>query len=324
MKAVLCRQYGPPEVLQLGQIEKPKLKKKGVLIRVKAAEVTKADCELRAYNFPVKWFAVPLRLVFGLFRPRNPVLGGYFSGEVVEAGESVQTFKSGDKVYGSSGFRMGAYAEYLAVPDSASIDLMPKNVSFEEAAAIPLGSFNALHFLKLAEVKKGDRVLINGAGGSIGLFAIQIAQAMGAEVTAVDAKHKRALIESLDVSQFVDYQECSIFDSNEKWDVMFDMIPATELNDCVELLSEGGRYISANPTFKKLTSANRVSKQSGKKVIVQFAGETKEELREISQLIEEGKLRVPIDEVLPMEEVIDAHNRVESETRCGCIVLSIQ
>lgn len=323
MKAVLCKRYGPADVLELGHIDKPKLKKKNVLVRVKAAEVTKADCELRAYKFPVKWFSIPLRLAFGLFKPRNPVLGGYFSGEIVEVGEDVQEFKVGDKIYGSSGFRMGAYAEYLSLPESASIVRMPNYLSFEEAAATPLGALNALHFLTLAGVKEGDRVLINGAGGSIGLFATQIAMAMGAKVTAVDAEHKQDLIESLGVSRFIDYKSDKVLELGEKWNVMFDMIVSTDLEACVAVLEEGGRYITANPTFKKMTSAGGVFKRTGKKVIVQFAGETKAELDQISKMFESGQLSVPLDTVFPMEEVIEAHQRVESEARCGGVVLKI-
>jgi 2-desacetyl-2-hydroxyethyl bacteriochlorophyllide A dehydrogenase len=323
MRAVLCKRYGSAEVLELATVERPKLKKNRVMIRVRAAEVTKADCELRSFNFAVKWFSVPLRLAFGLFRPRNPILGGYFAGEIVEVGEGVSRFSIGDKVYGSSGFRMGAYGEYLTLPESASIVRMPSNISFEEAAATPLGALNALHFLSLAEVQEGESILINGAGGSIGLFAIQIAKTMGAKVTAVDAGHKRELIESQGVEHFINYQSEDIWASDQSWDVMFDMVPNSLLDKCIRKLSKGGRYITANPTFKKMISAGKVFKKTGKKVIVQFAGETTAELEQVSTLLEQGKIKTPIDHVYPLQEVIEAHQRVESEARCGCVVLQV-
>ena len=194
MKAVVYTKYGSPDVLQLKDVEKPSPKNDEVLIKVCAAEVTKADCELRSFKFAVKWFWLPLRLAMGLITPRRPILGGYFSGEVESVGKDVSRLKKGNQVFGSTQLRMGAYGEYVCLPESYTIVQKPPNISFEEAAAVPLGGLNALHFMRKANIRNGEKVLINGAGGSIGTFAVQIAKSMGAEVTAVDSTIKEEML----------------------------------------------------------------------------------------------------------------------------------
>jgi len=191
MKAIVYKNYGSPDVLQVSEVPKPSPQKNEILIKVHAAEATKSDCELRSFNFPVKWFWLPLRIAFGIRRPRNPILGGYFAGEVVELGSEVTEYQMGQQVFGSAQRRMGTYGQFLCLPASYTIVTKPKNMSYEEAAAVPLGGLNALHFMRKAKIQKGDKVLIHGAGGSIGSFAIQIAKASGAEVTAVDHGRKK-------------------------------------------------------------------------------------------------------------------------------------
>lgn len=179
MKAIVYHEYGAPEVLQLGEIENPVPKDKELLIRVHAAEVTKADCEMRGFDFPVKWFWLPLRLVFGVFKPRKKVLGGYFSGSVAGVGKHVTRFALGDQVFGSTQLRLGAYGEYLCVPETYTLAKKPANVSHEQAAAVPLGALNALHFMRKANVQKGDKVLINGAGGGGQHWCLRCADSQG-------------------------------------------------------------------------------------------------------------------------------------------------
>ena len=190
MKAIVYTKYGPPEVLEIKEIEKPVPVDDEILIRIHAVEATKADCELRSFNFAVKWFWLPLRVAMGISKPKKQVLGGYFAGEVVTVGKDVSKFKKGDHVFGTTRLLFGAYGEYVCLPGNYTIVPKPHNMSFEEAAALPLGGLNALHFMKKANIRKGEKILINGAGGSIGTFAVQIAKAMGAEVTAVDSTIK--------------------------------------------------------------------------------------------------------------------------------------
>lgn len=170
MKAIVYNKYGSPDVLQVKEIEKPKPKDNEVLIKVHSTEVTKADCEMRSFNFAVKWFWLPLRLFWGVFKPKKNVLGGYFSGEIEDVGKNVTKLLVGDKVFGSTQMRLGAYGEYLCLPENYTIVRNPSNINYEEAAAVPLGGLNALHFMRKANIKEGETVLINGAGGSIGIF----------------------------------------------------------------------------------------------------------------------------------------------------------
>ena len=194
MKAIVYSEYGSVDVLRLEDVAQPTPNDAEILIRVRAAEVTKSDCELRSFRFPVQWFWLPLRVLMGITKPKRQILGGYFSGEVVSVGKDVSRFTEGDHVFGAARLRMGAYGEYLCLPADYTITSKPSNTSFEEAAAVPLGGLNALHFMTIARVEKGDRVLINGAGGSIGTFAVQIAKVMGAEVTAVDSGIKEEML----------------------------------------------------------------------------------------------------------------------------------
>ena len=194
MKAVVYTQYGSPDVLHVKELDRPVPADDEILIKVHAAEATKADCEIRIFNFPVKWFWLPLRVALGITKPRRQVLGGYFSGEVESVGKDVSDYVKGEHVFGATGLRMGAYGEYVCLPASYTVVPKPTNIGFAEAAAVPLGGLNAIHFLRKANVKEGEKVLVNGAGGSIGLFAVQIAKAMGAEVTAVDTTHKEEML----------------------------------------------------------------------------------------------------------------------------------
>ena len=205
LKAITFARYGPPEVLVLADVDKPVPKDDEVLIRVRAAEATKSDVEMRRFKFAVKWFWLPMRLAFGVLAPRRRILGGYFAGEIAAVGQGVSEFSVGEPVYGATGLRFGAYGEYVALPASCPIARKPANMSFEEAAAVPLGGFNALHFMRLARIEAGEKVLINGAGGSIGTHAIQIAKSMGAEVTAVDSAIKEPMLTGLGADHFIDY-----------------------------------------------------------------------------------------------------------------------
>ena len=205
MKAIIYTEYGPPEVLQLQEVAKPVPKDNEILIKVMAAEATKGDCELRCFNFPVKWFWLPLRLAWGAFKPRKPILGGYFAGEVESVGKEVTKLKAGDEIFGSTGLHMGAYGEYLCLTASHTLAQKPHNASFVEAAAVPLGGFNALHYMRKANIQQGEKVLIIGAGGSIGVYGVQIAKSIGAEVTAVDSGIKEEMLKQIGADHFIDY-----------------------------------------------------------------------------------------------------------------------
>ncbi|MCR9243954.1 MAG: NAD(P)-dependent alcohol dehydrogenase [bacterium] len=323
MKAITYERYGPPGVLVVREVAEPACGDDDILVRVRAVEATKADCELRAFRFAIWWFWLPLRLAIGVFRPRRRVLGSYFAGEVFRVGKNVSGHAVGDQVFGSTGLRMGAYGEVAAAVGSATIVEKPANMTFAEAAAVPLGGLNALHFLRRARIEPGEKVLINGAGGSIGLHAVQIAKAMGAEVTAVDKRLKEELVRSNGADHFVDY-ECDDFAAGDvRYDVVFDMVPTTNYRRCMRALTRSGRYLTGNPRLSVMLRCLCTSWFSARSASFAFAGEKREELLALKAMIEAGEIRSIVDEVLPMDRVAEAHERVEAETRLGALVIAI-
>ena len=324
MKAVVYTKYGSPDVLQLNEVEKPYPANDEVLIEVCAAEATKADCELRSFNFAVKWFWLPLRLAMGLIKPRRPVLGGYFSGEVESVGKDVCKLKKGDQVFGSAQLRMGAYGEYVCLPASYTIVQKPNNISFEEAAAVPLGGLNALHFMRKANIKNGERVLVNGAGGSIGTFGIQIAKSMGAEVTAVDSTIKEEMLRRIGADHFFDYTKEDFTKSGQTYDVIFNMVARSSYSECIKVLNSKGRYLMGNPRISDMLRSVLTSRFTDKTAIFAFAGEKEEELLALKEMIEAGKIKPVVDKIYPIDQIADAHRRVETEQRLGIVVIAIK
>jgi len=307
----------------LKEVEKPLPKQNEILIKVFAAEATKSDCEMRSFNFQVKWFWLPLRIAFGLTRPKRQILGGYFAGMVEAVGKDVSKFKKGDQIFGAAKLRLGAYAEYMCLPADFTLAPKPGNASFEEAAATPLGGLNALHFMRRANIKKGEKVLVNGAGGSIGVFGVQIAKAMGAEVTAVDAGHKEELLRRIGADYFFDYAKNDFTKSGVTYDVIFDMVAKGSYSGCIKALKPKGRYLMANPRISDMLRAFPTSKFSDKKAIFAFAEEKEEELLALKEMIEQGKIKPVVDKVYPLEQAAEAHKRVEAEERLGPVVISV-
>ena len=324
MKAIIYRQYGSPDVLHVGEVDKPVPGDDEILVRVHAAEATKADCELRSFRFAVKWFWLPLRIRLGLSRPANPVLGGYFAGKVEAVGKNVTRFSVGDPVYGCSRLRLGAYGQYLCLPDSYTIVAKPANSSFEEAAAVPLGGLNALHFMRLANIQRGDSVLVNGAGGSIGTFGVQIARAMGATVTAVDSPIKEEMLRRIGAGHFIDYTSEDFTRSGQIYDVIFDMVANSDYSGCIRSLKPGGRYLKGNPRLSDMLRMTLTTRFTGRTAIYTFAGETREELLTLKQMIEDGSIRPVIDRIYSPEQAARAHERVETEQRIGIVVISMR
>ncbi|MBN2803830.1 MAG: NAD(P)-dependent alcohol dehydrogenase [Deltaproteobacteria bacterium] len=321
MKAITYRKYGPPEVLRLEEYPKPEPGGDEILIKVQAVEATKSDCEFRCSRFAVKWFWLPLRIATGVFRPRNPVLGGYFSGIVDRVGKNVTKFKKGDSVFGSAGLRLGAYAEYLCLKENAVIITRPANLDHIHSAAMGLGGFNALHFMRLAKIRKGESVLINGAGASIGTFAVQIAKLMGAKVTAVDSAHKGEMLRSIGADHFIDYQQEDFTKNGGRWDVIFNMVAGCSYSDCIKSLEPGGRYLMGNPRLIDMLRSFITPVHTDRRVYFAFAPENRDALFELKELIESGKIRPAVDKVYPLADAAEAHKRVESEERSGIVIL---
>jgi len=322
VKAITYERYGPPEVLTLSEIDAPSPKADELLIRVHAVEATKSDCELRSFRHPVSWYWLPLRLALGVRRPRWRVLGRYFAGEVMGMGDAVRNWSVGDRVFGA-GRLFGAYAELITVPAGAPITAMPHNMSFEEAAAVSLGGLNALHFLESAHIRPGEKVLINGAGGSIGAHGIQIARAFGAEVTAVDAPHKAELVRRLGAAAFIDYTTTDFTAKDRSWDVILDMVAGSDYDACIRVLNPGGRYLKAVPRLSDLIRSVFTNRFSDRTTVVAFAPETAAALAKLRDMIEAGQIGPIVDQVFPMHKAVAAHRRVETETRLGAVVIRI-
>ncbi|MCF8004126.1 MAG: NAD(P)-dependent alcohol dehydrogenase [Chromatiaceae bacterium] len=323
MKAITYREYGPPEVLRIEDVPKPSYRDDEVLVRVRAAEATKGDCELRRFRFAVSWFWLPLRLALGVRRPRRRVLGGYFAGEIAAVGKAVTEFAVGQRVYGATGLRFGAYGAYVTLPAAGPVAPMPATMDFTEAAAVPLGGLNALHFLNRARIQPGDAVLINGAGGSIGAHAVQLAKAMGARVTAVDHGRKEAFLRALGAEAFIDYRQTDFTASAGAYDVILSMVAGATYGRCLRALRPNGRYLLANPRLSDMLRAPITHALTGQRVDVAFAPETRAGLDTLRVLIEQGKLVPIVDRVEPMEQAAEAHRRVECEERLGAVVLAI-
>ena len=324
MKAITFSTYGSPDVLQLKDVEKPLPEADEVLIRVRAVEATKSDCELRSFKYSVKWFWLPLRIAFGVTKPRRQILGGYFSGEIESLGKDVGNFTVGDQIFGAAQLRLGAYAEFVVLPASYTIVAKPRNMSFEEAAGVPLGGLNALHFMRLAKIQAGERVLINGAGGSIGGHGVQIAKSMGADVTAVDSPIKEEFLRRIGADHFIDYTKEDFTASGRSYDVIFNMVPGSSYTACINALKPDGRYISGNPRLSVMLRSILTTRFTKRTARFAFARETKEELLELKEMIEDGKIVSIVDKVYPMEQAADAHRRVEAEQRSGAVVIGIK
>ena len=323
MKAITYEAYGPPDVLHVRDVADPSTGDSEILIRVRAAEATKSDCELRSFRFSVNWFWLPLRLAFGITGPRKQILGGYFSGEVLATGKNATQFAEGMTVYGTTGLNFGAYGEFVALPADGTIVAKPSNMSFEEAAAVPLGGLNALHFLRLAKITPGEKVLINGAGGSIGAHGVQIAKAFGAEVTAVDANRKEGFVRRMGADHFIDYEREDFSRAENTYDVVFDMVPTSSYRACMRVLKQNGRYFTGNPRLSVMLRTALTNLFTDKRAGFAFARESKEELETLRDMIEAGEINAIVDKVFPMDQASDAHRLVETEQRIGAIVIAV-
>ena len=325
MRAIVCTDYGPPNVLQVREVEKPTPKHNEVLIRIRATTVSAADCELRRFDFP-GWVWLPIRLWFGLRRPRRPVLGQELAGEIEAVGKDVRSLRTGDRVFAATGMGLGAHAEYLCLreaPEGGAMATMPSNLSYEEAATVPYGGGEALQFLRRGKIRSGQKVLINGAGGSFGTFAVQLAKVFGAHVTAVDSTAKLPLLLSIGADQVIDYTREVFTDRGEMYDVIFDVVRNSPSSRMVRSLRENGAYLTANPGLSQLVLALRTSIASSKRVVLGVSGGTNKDLAYLKDLIEAGKIRPVVDRRFPLEQVAEAHRYAESGQKMGNIVLSI-
>jgi len=327
MKAIIWTKYGPPEVLQLQEVKKPAPKDDEILIRIHATTVTAGDCEMRGLKFPLI-LSLPMRFWIGLFKPRPMTIPGTeLAGEVEAVGKEVVRFKPGDQVFGAAGMKLGTNAEYICMQQNldemgGGIAHKPANMTYEQAATVPFGGRDALHFIRLANLKPGDKILINGAGGSIGVFAVQLAVLEGAEVTAVDRGEKLAVLREHGADHVVDYIREDFTESGVLYDVLFDVVGKVKFSRGNRVLRRDGTYILANPVSQMLAGM-WTHMTSKRKVVMQTSSPTVADLEYIRGLIEAGKLRTVIDRTYPLEQIVEAHRYVETGAKQGNLVIMV-
>jgi NADPH:quinone reductase-like Zn-dependent oxidoreductase len=329
MKAVVWTKYGPPDVLQLKEVEKPAPKADEILVRIYATTVTAGDCELRSLKLPV-FISFPMRIWLGFRKPRkNTIPGTELAGEIEAIGKDVKRLKEGDQVFGSAGMGFGANAEYICLPEEpgemeGGVALKPANMTYAEAATVPFGGRDALHFLRKGNIQRGQKILINGAGGSIGTFAVQLARYFGAEVTAVDSTAKLDMLRSIGADQVIDYTREDFTKRGEIYDVIFDVVGTISFSRSKRSISQNGIYLLANPMRSQIIQGLWTRMTSNKKVIMETASGTIEDLVFLRELIEAGEIRTVIDQRYPLEQIAEAHRYVETGHKMGNVVIIVK
>lgn len=327
MKAIVWTAYGPPEVLRFQEVEKPVPRDNEVLIRIHATTATSGDCEQRGLKGAL-WFALPIRAYVGLRKPtRITRLGMELAGEIESVGKNVRHFQAGDQVFGATGFMaMGTYAEYICLPEQPEdgvLALKPANMTDAEAATVPVGGLEALRFVRQGHVQNGHKVLINGACGTIGTFAVQLARHFGAEVTAIDSTEKLDVLRAIGANKFIDYTRGDFTRSGETYDFILDLVGKSPFSMSVQALKRNGRYLIANPGPLQMLRGRWVSLTSSKKVIFGAVSPNAKDLNYLKTLIEAGKLKSVIDRTFPLEQAVEAHRYVEAGHKKGHVVITM-
>lgn len=320
MKAIVYKKYGSPDVFEPAELEKPGQEPGEVLIKVFASTVTTADCMMRRGD------TVLSRVLLGLLKPANKfqILGTEFSGTIEAVGNNVKKFKPGDEVYAFRGFGTGCYAQYKCMNENGSIALKPANMSFPEAASVVDGATTALFFLKeKAGIQRGQKVLINGASGSVGSFAVQLAKYFGAEVTGVCSTKNIELVKSLGADKVIDYRQEDFTQAGDTYDIIFDTVGKSSFADCRKALKSQGKYVVTLMAFNIILQSILTGFGNNKKVIFAMSLNKAGALNFIRTLIEEGRLKTIIDRQYQLEELAEAHAYVEQGHKKGNVVISV-
>lgn len=322
MKAIVATSYGSPEVLQLQEVEKPTPKDNELLIKVHATTVNTGDYRMRSFNVP-PLFWLPARLTLGFTKPKHPIFGMELAGEVEAVGKEVKRFKVGDQVFASTfEANFGAHAEYKCLPEDGAVVTKPQTMTYEEAATLSIGANTALFFLKAGNIQPGQKVLIYGASGSVGTFAVQLAKYFGAEVTGVCSTGNVALVKSLGADQVIDYTGEDFTKNGETYDIIFDTVGKTTLSHCQSALKKNGYYLHTVMVLPEVQGL-WYSLTTGKKVIGGTAVPRREALVFLKELVELGRLKAVVDRCYPLEQMVEAHRYVETGHKKGNVVVTL-
>ena len=322
MKAAVYERYGPPEVLHLKEVKKPVPKDNEVLIRIRATTVTSGDWRVRSLAMPLG-FRLIARLVFGVWRPRQPVLGTELAGEIERVGKNVSLFKVGDPVFAFCGAAMGCHAEYKCLPEEAALAVKPPNLSFDEAAAMSFGGTTALSFFRRGKLRHGESVLINGASGGVGSAAVQLAKHFGAEVTGVCSTANVELVRSLGAHHVIDYTSADFTRNGKTYDIIVDTVGTAAFSRSKNSLKEGGRLLLVFGGLPDMLQIPWVSMTSRKKIIAGPAAERAEDLRFLADLAQAGTFRPFIDRRYPLAQIVEAHRYVDTGRKRGNIIITL-
>ena len=328
MKAIIWTKYGSPDGLQLQEVDKPIPKDDEILIKIHATTVTAGDSEMRKLKLPLM-LSFPVRLYAGLIKPKRiTILGQELAGEVEEVGADVKSFQKGDQVFGTTGFGFGAYAEYTCLAGEpnemgGTLAIKPANMTYEEAASVPTAGFEALHFLRKANIQRGQKVLIIGAGGSIGTFSVQLAKYYGAEVTGVDSTEKLDMLSSIGADHVVDYTQEDYTKNGQSYDLIIDVVGRRLVSRRLKLLKRDGYYFLAYAGLSHMILGLWTSMTSSKKLKIESSSQKKEDLVFLRELIEAGKLKSVIDRIFPLEQTAEAHRYAETGKKKGNIVITV-
>lgn len=316
MKAVYCTAYGTPGVLKMVEIPQPIPQANELLIRIHATAVNSGDVRIRKAD---PW---AVRLFFGLSKPRKPVLGGVFSGEVVEVGSAVSKYKAGDVVFGSTGMGFGAYAEFKILVESATITFKPESLSHTEAAIIPFGAMTALDFIRKAKIQPGQKVLVYGASGAVGSAAVQLAKFYGAEVTAVCSGANMEWMLKIGADKVLNYQREDLALNKEQYDVIYEAVNQLSFSESIRHLKKGGILILGAADFSKMIRAG-FARMAGKKVITGVIKESAEGMEFVKELIDQGKYQPVLDRVYTMDQIAEAHEYVDLGHKKGNVGIEV-
>jgi len=323
MKAVICTAYGAPEILKIKDIKKPTPKDNEVLIKMRATTATSGDARMRSFNVP-PIFWLPFRLFIGFTKPKHGILGFDVAGKIEAVGKDVKRFKKGDTVFGSSQPFKTTYAEYVCLPANSVLAKKPTNITFEQAGAVFFGAHTAYHFLRLGKIKKGQKVMIYGASGALGTYAVQLAKHLGAEVSGVCGPKNLKLIKSLGASKVYDYTKEDFTKNSERYDVIFDTVGKSNFKGCVKSLKRNGIYLRAvHLTLPSILKGIWVNMTTNKKVIGGVAGENLKDLMFLKGLLEKKKLKPVIDKTFPLDKIVEAHRYVDTGHKVGNVVIKI-